>query len=84
MKTGDKGTWAVPIDQDMLDLLEIEHPGDLQLEVEVKNGTLVITPVGGKAVDPEIADEVKLRERFEQSLSRVNERFASALERLSQ
>ncbi len=85
IKTGDDGGhWAVPIDQDMLDLLEISDPEGLQLDLEVQNGTIVVTPVGGKIADPEIADAVKLRQQFEQSLVRINERFASALQRMAQ
>ena len=85
IKAGDGGSqWAVPIDQDMLDLLEISDPAELQLELEVTGGTIIITPVGGKIADPEIADAVRLREEFEAALSRVNERFASAMERMAQ
>lgn len=74
--------WAVPIDQDMLDLLEIGDPESLQLEIEVKKGTIVVTPIGGKIADPELADAVKMRQEFEASLVRINERFASAMERM--
>jgi hypothetical protein len=85
IKTGEGGSqWAVPIDQDLLDLLEITDPESLQLELEVKGGALVITPVGGKIADPELADAVKLREQFEASLVRSNDRFASALQRMAQ
>jgi hypothetical protein len=85
IKAGDEGSqWAVPIDQDLLDLLEITDPDGLQLELEVKGGTLVITPVGGTIADPELADAVKLRQQFEASLVRINERFVSALQRMAQ
>lgn len=74
--------WAVPIDQDMLDLLEISDPAGLQLELAVHQGTLIVTPVGGKIADPELADAVKMRRLFEESLVRVNERFSSAMRRM--
>ena len=85
IKTGDDGSqWAIPIDQALLDLLEISDPDALQLEVEVKKGVIQVTPIGGKLADPEIADAVRMREEFEAALVRVNERFASAMQRMAQ
>jgi len=82
IKTGEDGSqWAIPSDQDILDLLEISDPDGLQPEVEVKQGVIQVTPIGGQIADPEIADAVKARAAFEASLVRINDRFASALQR---
>lgn len=85
IKTGDDGSqWAIPVDQAILDLLEISDPEELQLEVEVTKGVIQVTPIGGKLADPELEDAVKRRQEFEAALARVNDRFASAMARMAQ
>jgi antitoxin component of MazEF toxin-antitoxin module len=63
---------AVILDRAIMELVGVEENGEVQLTV--RNGSLVLTPVNPRRVS---------KERFEDCLSRVIRRRRSALRRLA-
>lgn len=64
---------ALFLDKAVMELIGLEENGDVQLTVQ--NGSLIVTPVHAKPVDPE---------RFEQCLNRVVEERRDVLRRLAE
>ena len=68
--------YALVIDKPILDLLDI-HP-DTPLEIAAHGKSLVVSPANAEG-----ADRSGVSDEFEQSLEKVNSRFAGVLQRLA-
>ena len=69
-------SYALVIDKPILDLLEIRP--DTPLKIVTDGKSLVVSPSNGES-----EERTGISEEFEQSLEKINRRFAKVLQRLA-